>query len=105
MDTQTKNQKCQCDEASPSKYGFDLLPQEIVIDIASRLPITSFYFLEFSDHGVEDVVREVNTPFERIVEFEFVGSCHGPLCMSDSFYYDIVLYVYNPFTMFPRGSM
>ncbi|XP_049358888.1 F-box protein At3g07870-like [Solanum verrucosum] len=41
MDTQTKNQKCQSDEASPSTYGFDLLPQEIVLDIASRLPITS----------------------------------------------------------------
>ncbi|KAG5569909.1 hypothetical protein H5410_059675 [Solanum commersonii] len=41
MDTQTKNQKCQSDEASPSRYGFDLLPQEIVLDIASRLPITS----------------------------------------------------------------
>ncbi|XP_006352052.1 F-box protein At3g07870-like [Solanum tuberosum] len=41
MDTQTKNQKCQSDKASPSTYGFDLLPQEIVLDIASRLPIIS----------------------------------------------------------------
>ncbi|KAM3320849.1 hypothetical protein P3S67_008051 [Capsicum chacoense] len=37
------------------------------------------YFLEFSDLGMEDVVRKINTPFERILEFDWVGSCHGLL--------------------------
>ncbi|XP_059277792.1 F-box protein At3g07870-like [Lycium ferocissimum] len=46
MDTQTKNQNCQSDEA-PHRYGFDRLPQEIVLDIASRLPIASLLQFTF----------------------------------------------------------
>ncbi|XP_070034348.1 F-box protein At3g07870-like [Nicotiana tomentosiformis] len=45
MDTQTNKQKCQSDEPPP-RYGFDSLPQETVIDIASRLPITSLVIQE-----------------------------------------------------------
>ncbi|PHU07878.1 hypothetical protein BC332_24367 [Capsicum chinense] len=139
MDTQTKNPNCQSDEAS-TRYGFDCPPQEIVVDIASSLPITSLrqfyfvqksfynlsrdpelvnlhisravrndpciiismdcdllYFLEFSDLGMEDVMRKINTPFERILEFDWIGSCHGLLCFCDSVFRD-ALYVYNPFT-------
>ncbi|PHT51888.1 hypothetical protein CQW23_06350 [Capsicum baccatum] len=55
------------------------------------------YFLEFSDLGMEDVVRKINTPFERMLEFDWVGSCHGLLCFCDSVFRD-ALYVYNPFT-------
>ncbi|XP_059277609.1 F-box protein At3g07870-like [Lycium ferocissimum] len=46
MDTQTKKRNCQADEA-PSRYGFDRLPQEVVLDIASRLPITSLLQFTF----------------------------------------------------------
>ncbi|XP_009613444.1 F-box protein At3g07870-like isoform X1 [Nicotiana tomentosiformis] len=143
MDGETKNQKCQSDQASP-RYGFNCLPQEIFIDIASRLPITSLvpfkfacksfhnllhdkklvnlhlsrvakndpciifhtdnplrkrlYFLEFSDHGREEVVRKISTPFANTVpEFKVVDSCNGLLCICTSAYSDS-LYVYNPFT-------
>ncbi|KAK6774304.1 hypothetical protein RDI58_029543 [Solanum bulbocastanum] len=56
MDTQTKNQKCQSDEASPSRCGFDLLPQEIVIDIESRLPITSLLQFTFANRFITCLV-------------------------------------------------
>ncbi|XP_019248569.1 PREDICTED: F-box protein At3g07870-like [Nicotiana attenuata] len=46
MDRLTKKHKCQSDEAPP-RYGFDSLPQETVIDIASRLPITSLVQFKF----------------------------------------------------------
>ncbi|OIT02204.1 PREDICTED: F-box protein At3g07870-like [Nicotiana attenuata] len=46
MDTETNKQKCQSDEP-PTRYGFDSLPKEIVLDIASRLPITSLVQFKF----------------------------------------------------------
>ncbi|XP_059289164.1 F-box protein At3g07870-like [Lycium ferocissimum] len=130
----------QSDEAPPT-YGFDCLPQEIVLDIASRLPITSLlqfmfvrksfynlshdpelvnlhlsravkndpcitinahnqlYFLEFSDHGVEEgVVRKISNPIANSMPgFQVVGSCQGLLYIYESLR-SKGLYVYNPFT-------
>ncbi|MCD7462801.1 hypothetical protein HAX54_049383 [Datura stramonium] len=146
MDNQLKKHKIQSDQLSPHIYGFHSLPQEIVLDIASRLPITSlvqfkyscksFYnmlhhdtefvnqhmslavetldpciiihadyplrnqlsFLEFSDHGREEIVRKISTPFANSVpEFKVVGSCQGLLCICDALFNN-ALGVYNPFT-------
>ncbi|KAG5569910.1 hypothetical protein H5410_059676 [Solanum commersonii] len=55
MDTQIKNQNYESEEVASSKYGFDFLFQEFVLDIASRLPITSllqFTFVRKSFHNL-----------------------------------------------------
>ncbi|XP_059289167.1 F-box protein At3g07870-like [Lycium ferocissimum] len=70
MDTQPKNQNCQSDEAPP-KYGFDCLPQEIVLDIASRLPITSllqFTFVRKSFYNLSHDPELVNLHLSRAVK-------------------------------------
>ncbi|MCD7462800.1 hypothetical protein HAX54_049382 [Datura stramonium] len=46
MDKLTNDQNSQSDEA-PLRYGFDCLPEEVVVDIASRLPITSLLQFTF----------------------------------------------------------
>ncbi|XP_060210918.1 F-box protein At3g07870-like [Lycium barbarum] len=137
MVTKIKKRNCQADEA-PSGYGFDRLPQDVILDIASRFPITSLllftfvrksfyklshdpelvnlhlsrtvkndpciilkvdnklYFLEFSDHGMEEgIVRKISTPPDYISLWKVVGSCNGLLCTSD---HSDSLYVYNRFT-------
>ncbi|OIT02203.1 PREDICTED: F-box protein At3g07870-like [Nicotiana attenuata] len=70
MDTETNKQKCQSDEA-PTRYGFDSLPQELVVDIASRLPITSlvqFKFVRKSFYRLSHDPELVNLHLSRAVK-------------------------------------
>nr|XP_009614118.1 F-box protein At3g07870-like [Nicotiana tomentosiformis] len=70
MDIETNNQKCQSDEP-PTRYGFDSLPQEIVVDIASRLPITSlvqFKFVCKSFYNLSHDLELVNLYLSRAVK-------------------------------------
>ncbi|PPD90630.1 hypothetical protein GOBAR_DD12430 [Gossypium barbadense] len=84
----------------------ETLPHEIIVDILSRLPITSLvqfkflYFVDLSVHNHDkDKVKRLYVPFQTsLPEFDVVGTCNGLLCLSDSLYND-ALYVYNPFTM------
>lgn len=55
-----------------------------------------FYFLEFSDHGVEEeVIRKISNPFANYMsEFNVVGSREGLLCICDTLFSN-ALYVYS----------
>ncbi|XP_059277788.1 F-box protein At3g07870-like [Lycium ferocissimum] len=67
MDTQSKKQNCQSDEA-PSSYGIDRLPQELVLDIASRLPVASllqFTFVRKSFYNLSHNPELVNLHLSR----------------------------------------
>ncbi|XP_016472946.1 F-box protein At3g07870-like [Nicotiana tabacum] len=70
MDTETNKQKCQSDEP-PTRYGFDSLPHEIVLDIASRLPITSlvqFKFVRKSFYNLSHDPELVNLHLSRALK-------------------------------------
>ncbi|KAK0589339.1 hypothetical protein LWI29_012910 [Acer saccharum] len=80
----------------------EYFPSEIILDILSRLPVTSvlqsklLYSLELSALGKDDQrVNKIHVPV--LPEFKVVGSCKGLLYLCDSSAKDIV-YVYNPFT-------
>ncbi|XP_016442905.1 F-box protein At3g07870-like [Nicotiana tabacum] len=70
MDKQTKKQKCQSEQAHP-RYGFICLPQEIVLDIVSRLPITSLVQFKFACKSFYNLLHDselVNLHLSRVVK-------------------------------------
>ncbi|KAF3644832.1 hypothetical protein FXO38_19975 [Capsicum annuum] len=102
MDTQTKNPNCQSDEAS-TRYGFDCPPQEIVVDIASRLPITSlrqFYFVQKSFYNLSRDPELVNLHISRAVRNDpcIIISMDCDLLYFLEFSDLGMHFVYNPFT-------
>ncbi|KAJ8527868.1 hypothetical protein K7X08_015319 [Anisodus acutangulus] len=71
MDRQIKKQKCQSDQLIPLRYGFNSLPQEIVLDISSRLPITSLVQFKFVCKSFYNLLHDkelVNRHLSRAVE-------------------------------------
>nr|XP_017252133.1 PREDICTED: F-box protein At3g07870-like [Daucus carota subsp. sativus] len=109
MEKPTKKTDCEEDE---HRRGIDSLPDEITLDIFSRLSVTSLMqssdfpirnqlcFAEFSgtDDDAQGIVKKISTPFSASMpEFTVVSSCNGLLCLFDSLYKDAV-YIYNPFT-------
>ncbi|XP_060210914.1 F-box protein At3g07870-like [Lycium barbarum] len=80
MDTQAKKQNCQADEA-PSRYGFDRLSEEFVLDIVSRLPITSllqFTFGRKSFYNLSHDPELVNLHLSRAVKTDPCIIFHKP---------------------------
>ncbi|CAN4094233.1 unnamed protein product [Withania somnifera] len=70
MDRQIKKPKYQSDQ-TPSIYGFNSLPQEIVLDIASRLPITSLTKFKFACKSFYSMLHDkdlVNMHMSRAVK-------------------------------------
>lgn len=59
MDRQIKKHKFQSDQTSPI-YGFNSLPKEIVLDIASRLPITSLVQFKFSCKSFYNLLHDID---------------------------------------------
>ncbi|CAN4094232.1 unnamed protein product [Withania somnifera] len=66
-----KRQRYQSDQSSLLRYGFNSLPQEIVLDIASRLPITSLIKFKFVCKTFYNMLHEkdfVNMHISRAVK-------------------------------------
>ncbi|KAM3320855.1 F-box protein [Capsicum chacoense] len=70
MDRQIKKHKFQSNQTPPI-YGFNSLPQEIVFDIASRLPISSLIRFKFVCKSFYNMLHDkdlVNMHISRVVE-------------------------------------
>ncbi|KAG9143766.1 hypothetical protein Leryth_011431 [Lithospermum erythrorhizon] len=122
MEFHIKENHKNSDDHQQRENVFQRLPQEVLIDILSRLPATSLiqfrakqnnpclilhcdyplnneiYFVEFPDKENQERVKRIQTPFSAdMPEFSVIGSCDGILCLVNSLFSDQI-YIYNPFT-------
>ncbi|WMV59811.1 hypothetical protein MTR67_053196 [Solanum verrucosum] len=89
MDRQTKKQKFHYDQTHPI-HGFNSLPQEIVLDIASRLPITSLVQFTFSCKSFYNMLHDkdlVNMHKNRVVETDPCIIIHADYPLRNQLYF------------------
>ncbi|CAK7349080.1 unnamed protein product [Dovyalis caffra] len=82
------------------------VPRDILLDIPSRLPVTSLmhlkllYSVDFSaynENNIGQTVKRIRVPEKMTPEFEVVGSCNGLICICNSLLRNAI-HMNNPFT-------